>query len=62
MSAQQRDVERSCFTVGPPHQITVSTVHRSDLITLITKAIDTSSISYHAAGGETPPVFHLQKR
>ena len=43
----------------------VSTVHRSHLITLITKAIDTTSISYQSlwlcCWGETSSVFCLQK-
>ena len=47
-------------------QYIVSTVHRSHLITLSTKAIDTTSISSinlhgYAAGVETSPVFRLQK-
>ena len=47
------------------HSLYLSTVQRSHLVTIITKAIDTTSIAInlhgYAAGGETYPVFFLQK-
>ena len=54
----------------PPHQNTcslyLSTVQMSYLVTLITKAIDTTSNSYlylygYTAGGETYPGFFYKK-